>query len=238
MPMISADDIIPMITGHVVMHERPGDPLSGQPIVLCAYLIRHPGGPILFDTGIALLDEENEAAHRPWRRPLDEALAGADARVGDVKLVANCHLHFDHSGNNHRFAGRPIFAQRVEHAATFEPDYTMPGIADFDGATYELLDGGAEIAPGVRIVPTPGHTPGHQALVVDTRQGRVVLAGQTFNTTSEYAAAEYAWRLAQQGRDEGFRIPEWMPAVAAMDPWQVRFAHDVAIWQAPTRSRP
>jgi len=41
--MISADDIIPMITGHVVMHERPGDPLSGQPIVLCAYLIRHPG---------------------------------------------------------------------------------------------------------------------------------------------------------------------------------------------------
>jgi hypothetical protein len=43
MPTISADDIIPMVTGHVVMHERPGDPLSGQPIVLCAYLIRHPG---------------------------------------------------------------------------------------------------------------------------------------------------------------------------------------------------
>jgi glyoxylase-like metal-dependent hydrolase (beta-lactamase superfamily II) len=231
--MISTRDIIPMLTGHIVLREKPDDPLHGQPLVLVAYLIRHPDALLLFDTGIARLDPDNEATIAPWRRPLDEALAGAGARVDQVQLVANCHLHFDHSGNNDRFAGLPIFAQRVEHAAALQPDYTMPQVADFPGAAFELLDGEAEILPGVRIIPTPGHTPGHQALVIETREGRVVLAGQTFNTTSEYAAAEYAWRLAQQGRDEGFRIPVWLPSVVALDPVEVRFAHDVAVWHAP-----
>ena len=104
--------------------------------------------------------------------------------------VANCHLHFDHAGGNARFPGIPIVVQRVEHeTALATEDYTLPGIADFPGARYELLDGEAPIWPGLTVIPTPGHTAGHQSLVVETRQGRVVLAGQSFNLASEYAQA-------------------------------------------------
>ena len=48
--------------------------------------------------------------------------------------------------------------------------------------SYELLDGEAEVAPGLRLLPTPGHSPGHQSLVVETSAGTVVIAGQDTDT--------------------------------------------------------
>ena len=48
---------------------------------------------------------------------------------------------------------------------------------DFLGTKFELLDGDAEIADGVRVITTPGHTPGHQSVVVDTEAGRYCIAG-------------------------------------------------------------
>src|SRR6185436_154598 len=54
------------------------------------------------------------------------------------------------------------------------------GRSDVVAVANELLDGEAPIWPGLTVIPTPGHTAGHQSLVVETRQGRVVLAGQSF----------------------------------------------------------
>jgi hypothetical protein len=70
-------------------------------------------------------------------------------------------------------------------------------------------------------------------LVVETRQGRVVLAGQSFQTASDYARV----RLAHELRAAGYPVepdaatPPWMPIVEALDPWRVLFAHDVASWE-------
>src|SRR5437868_11618756 len=77
------------------------------------YLVDHSGGLLLLDTGMGR-HPEVDARYRPRRRPLSAALAAAGARAEDVRLVVNCHLHFDHCGGNPDMTGRPIFTQRVE----------------------------------------------------------------------------------------------------------------------------
>jgi N-acyl homoserine lactone hydrolase len=230
--MLSMEDIRRLHLGHFTVPEGLDDPRVGRKIVVCAYLIRHPQGLLLFDTGIGEGHAEAEAMYRPVRRPLVEALHKAGTSMDSVKIVANCHLHFDHSGGNYLFPGHPIFAQRIELDAVREPDYTLPEVvADFEGATFELLDGEADALPGVRIVPTPGHVPGHQSLVVDTRQGRLVIAGQAFNEASRYAMARYALEVEGTGEPVP-EIPDWVRRLDEFDPVRVVFAHDLAVWEA------
>jgi glyoxylase-like metal-dependent hydrolase (beta-lactamase superfamily II) len=233
--VIDARDVVRLHLGHFTM---PADSrLPGARIVVSAFLVRHPRGIFLFDTGIGEGLAEAETMYRPERVSLDEALAAAGARVADVKIVANCHLHFDHSGGNFRFAGIPIFAQNKEHAAAREPNYTFPDkVVDFPGATFELVDGDATPLPEITIVPTPGHTPGHQSVVVETRQGRLILAGQAAldpegrAEASEFARGHYAWRLEREGRAHQ-PYAEWVARFGAFDPWRVVFAHDLAVWE-------
>ncbi|MEO8632578.1 MAG: MBL fold metallo-hydrolase, partial [Chloroflexota bacterium] len=177
--MLRARDVIRLHMGHFTAPAHL--PFAGAAVVVDAFLVRHPSGPVLLDTGIGTGLPQVDTLYQPVRRPLDEVLRGAGVAVGEIRAVANCHLHFDHSGNNFRFPRVPILAQKVEREAVATPDYTLPGpVAEFAGARFELLDGEAEIVPGVRIVPTPGHVPGHQSFVVDTREGRIVIAGQAF----------------------------------------------------------
>ena len=56
-------------------------------------------------------------------------------------------------------AGVQIFVQRAERAKVHEPDYTVPEWVDVPGLTYEVLDGEIEVAPGMRLIPTPGTRP-------------------------------------------------------------------------------
>jgi N-acyl homoserine lactone hydrolase len=229
--MLEIDSIIPLRLGYAnIPPEDPTQP--GAKWMVIAYLIRHPRGPFLFDTGFGE-HEVVEDRYHPVRWPLDGALAKAGVRLHEVAALANCHLHFDHAGGNPSFAGRPIFAQRVEHELAGRPGHTIPGLVDFDGARYELLTGDAQPWDGLRIIPTPGHTPGHQSLVVETRQGRVVLAGQAVNLASDFATARFEHELAAAGHDPGASYPEWMEGLMALDPLEVRFAHDTAVWRPP-----
>ena len=66
---------------------------------------------------------------------------------------------------------------------------------DAPGLTYEPIDGDADVLPGIRILATPGHSPGHQSLVVDTRRGPVLLAGQAV-----YSREEWLDRPGREGR--------------------------------------
>ena len=134
--------------------------------------------------------------------------------------------------NNYRFPGVPLFIQKAERdAARTTLDYSLPDkTVDFEGATLELLDGDAEIATGVRIILTPGHTEGHQSFVVDTQDGRIILAGQAFNEASDYARALLAWRLDTEGQPHPPYAP-WVARFQELDPWRVLFAHDLSIWE-------
>jgi N-acyl homoserine lactone hydrolase len=199
------------------------------------YLVRHPDGVVLLDTGMGA-DPDVDAHYRPRRQDLQTALAGAGATLGDVGLVVNCHLHFDHCGGNPQLAGRPVFAQRTELDAARAEGYTLPELVDPPGLRYELLDGEAEILPGVFVVPTPGHTAGHQSLVVRRSDGTVVVAGQAHDTATAYSADALAWRAHRDGPAPGVPAPEvpappgWLDRLMEFDPARVVFAHDQAVW--------
>ena len=208
----------------------PDHPSAGRTIVVEAYAVRHPRGLVLFDTGFAE-DPELGSHFRIDRQPLSQGLASLGASLDQVRAVVNCHLHFDHAGENFRFPGTPIFAQRAELEAARTPDYTLAAPTfDFPGARFELLDGEGEPFPGLTIIPTPGHVPGHQSLLVDAQEGRVLLAGQAFETASEYALAEYAGRIAPRDCIENPGSSEWVRRIQELDPARVVFAHDLASW--------
>jgi N-acyl homoserine lactone hydrolase len=228
--MIEPGDIQRVMLGHYTMPEDSS--LPHQKIVVLAYLIRHPDGLVLFDTGIGEGHAEAERRYHPIvRRPLREALDSAGVRLEDVQAIANCHFHLDHCGGNPLFPGTPIFAQRAEYEASSSLDYTLPEVVDFEGVKLELHEGEADVAPGLRIIPTPGHTPGHQSLLVDTRQGRVLIAGQAMNDASEYGRAALAWWIRRSGSEEAPEPPGWVARVQELDVCRVLFAHDPSVWE-------
>jgi N-acyl homoserine lactone hydrolase len=199
---------------------------TGSPRVepTLGYLIDHPAGPLLVDTGMGS-HPEVDAWYQPRRAPLAAALAAAGTTIGEIRYVVNCHLHFDHCGGNPDLPGRPVFVQRAElDLARTTAGHTLPELVDHAGARYEELDGEAEVLPGVLIVPTPGHTAGHQSVVVTRDDGTVIVAGQSHDNASLFTGDVLA-RQADVGAP-----PAWLDRLLALDPRQVVFAHDNAIW--------
>lgn len=196
---------------------------------LLGYVIAHPAGLVLFDTGLGAADEETDAHYRPQRRALAGALRGAGTDVDHVQIVVNCHLHFDHCGNNPAFAGRPIVVQSNELENARQPDYTVPELVDFPDANYQTISGDLELLPGLWVLSTPGHTAGHQSIVVRCEDGSVVLAGQAHDTATEFAAD---LRAAVLSRERSNHVPPhraWMDRVLEFDPRRVVFAHDLSV---------
>jgi glyoxylase-like metal-dependent hydrolase (beta-lactamase superfamily II) len=208
---------------------------AGQRVVVCSWILRHPDATILVDTGLANrwaeLDPEGAATYQFTQTPILDALAAADVARDAVDAVINCHLHADHAGGNAVFRGTPIYAQQAEIAAARGPDYTILQAIDLDEGDYRPLTEPNELLPGVRILPSPGHTPGHQTVAVETGEGLVILAGQSFRLASDFAKALTAMHLKDEGYPNPPAFPDWLPDLMALDPWRVVTAHDRAIWQ-------
>ena len=144
-------------------------------------LIRGPEATVLVDTGLGpaprafMADAE---AHLPRR--LAEALVGAE----EIDLVVHTHLHVDHVGWDGAFPN----ARYVVHAddwSYFSTDEAMAGRPHLREKVLPLAEAGlldlvsteTEVAPGVRTVPTPGHTPGHMSVWVESGDEQVVVLG-------------------------------------------------------------
>jgi glyoxylase-like metal-dependent hydrolase (beta-lactamase superfamily II) len=196
-----------------------------------AHAVIHPDGVFLFDNGVGFGNAEVESTFTPRATPIEDALAQHDISLADITGAANCHLHFDHSGQNVRIPkGVPIFVQRAEWAKVHEPDYTVPEWIDAPGLTYEVLDGEIEVAPGLRLIPTPGHTAGHQSLVLNAPDGPVVLAGQAVQSRAEWeGTTERSESGASAATDPGY--PSSVEHLRSFDPIRVHFAHDPAVWE-------
>ncbi len=221
-------DIIPL---HLATVTFPGfHPLAGEDGVVRGCVIRHESGPILFDTGIGFGNADIDRWYHPQSVRIEQALAEIGLDATDLVAVANSHLHFDHSGQNAAAGSCPIYVQSGDLAAIEQPHFTIREWVRFLGSNYVELDGDHELAPGVRVLSTPGHTPGHQSVAVETDDGLVVIAGQAI-----YSADEFAHLKATRSLLEGDPPPD--PAaylesalrIVDLRPAAVLFSHDEAI---------
>ncbi len=97
---------------------------------------------------------------------------------------------------------------------------------------FSELDGEAEILPGVVIVPTPGHTAGHQSLVVRRRDGTSMVAGPSHGHATAFTGDVLASRAAADGLADPLPVmPEWIARLLDFDPARVVFARDNAVWK-------
>lgn len=195
-----------------------------------AHAVIHRDGVFLFDNGAGLGNAEIDATFAPRVRPIEEALGEHGIALADVTGIANCHLHFDHAGQNVRLPrGIPIFVQRREWSRVREPGYTVPEWIDVPDLQYEVIEGELEVAPGLRLIPTPGHTPGHQSLRLDAPDGVVVLAGQAVQSRREWDGATDSVASGASGATDP-RYAASVDRLRALDPVRVHFAHDAEVW--------
>lgn len=139
-----------------------------------------PDGPLLFDTG-----------HHTTKAMLLKGLKARGYEPGDVPTVVLSHLHFDHANNLELFPNAKVYVSRREYEYAADPhpdDLYVPGHirAQLDRMDVSFLEQEGEIAPGVRWIAAPGHTPGLISLVLEgTPQGCVVLASDAIKYAKE-----------------------------------------------------
>ena len=162
-----------------------------------AYLIEHPKGAALFDTGM-----HPDCQHDPAAR-VGERVAGLfefDYQPGEdiaarlaafgrdpakIDLIVNSHFHFDHVGGNAQIPNATMLVQRREWEAGMDPDSAAKrgfNPRDFDlGHKLRLVDGEHDVFGDGSVVclPTHGHTPGHQSLKLRLAAGDIVLAADS-----------------------------------------------------------
>ena len=185
--------------------------VEGDVMPVYVHVIDHPDGRVLVDTGLTELHPA-VADMDPRIVPLSEQ----DFDLAGIDIVVNTHLHFDHCGGNHLFAGRPIYVQRRElEDARSRDDYTIREWVDAPGVRYVPVDGELELLPGLRLVPAPGHTAGSQVVVVATGERPVVICG------------DVAVRLGEldEPQTDGQRL------VRALDPTAVWLSHAHEPWR-------
>jgi glyoxylase-like metal-dependent hydrolase (beta-lactamase superfamily II) len=231
MPKFSLEDLIPLHLATVTFPDP--HPLSGQTGEVFAFALRHESGLLLYETGIGRGNEHLDSYYQVVHRPIEAELEAHGHRVDDVRLIVNSHLHFDHCGNNVRFPGVPIYVQASEYEAARRPNYTVPEWVDFEGADYAIVEGDTQVARGVRIMSTPGHTPGHQSLVIDTPEGIIALAGQAIYSKSEYEHIKTTGAAPED--DPPSDLAGYLASAARLielEPRRVYFSHDRAAWNA------
>ena len=159
-------------------------PLAGDTCSVYAYLILHPDGPVLVDTGVGSGHDGIKQLYRPIGRPLEDALRDNGVGPHDVTAVINTHLHFDHAGGNTLIAdGKPVPAfpraryliPKGEWQSAASPNertratYLAENFEPLEDARQvELVEGEVEIVRGLSLVPAPGHTADHCIVELDT----------------------------------------------------------------------
>src|SRR6516164_3848285 len=176
-------------------------PGSRATVPVISFLISHPRGHVVVDTGVhrqaisdpkARLGEARAARFGMRSAPGDEVvsqLALFGLTPDDVRYVVNSHFHFDHCGGNEFFPRSTFLVQRPELEAArrpgFVPSYS-PSPIDFDHPLdYRMVDGEHDVFGdgSVVLLPTYGHTPGHQSLLVRSgKQAQIVCASDACYT--------------------------------------------------------
>jgi glyoxylase-like metal-dependent hydrolase (beta-lactamase superfamily II) len=186
------------ITVHDISLFSPGvDVGKTKDLVDSCYLIQHPKGNMIWDTGIT--DAVGKKGVEVFggkltlkvMKPLADQLAAINLDPTSVRYLGISHFHGDHTGNANLFSNASLFIQQDEYNAAFGE---TPEKFGFNTASYNKIDKPKiEILTGdhdvfgdgtVIIKPAPGHTPGHQMLLVNLKnEGPIMLSGDLYHFT-------------------------------------------------------
>jgi N-acyl homoserine lactone hydrolase len=213
-------------------------------------LLIHDEGPILIDAGLNPDGLANpEQAWGPRANLIQPELTKADdirsrlkalnLHVSDIKKVILTHLHWDHTGGLRFFTHCPIIVQKEEYRFAFNPDsfvssQYMPN--HFPSLlNYHLLEGDQMILPGISAVKTPGHTPGHQSIIVKLASGAsYIFPGDTISLAENLTLkipTSNNWN-SQQAMDSIYRLENLADLLAA----EIIPSHDISKWGSLKKS--
>jgi glyoxylase-like metal-dependent hydrolase (beta-lactamase superfamily II) len=221
------------------------------PLAMRCLLVEHPIGLVLVDTGLGnkealkfhnLYGIENTGADgRTW---LEDGLQSLGYRADDVAMVINTHLHFDHAGGNTYVDGegrvRPAFpnaryvVQNGEYGfATHTNErtaasYLEPNFLPLrEAGVLEEVVGEGTIADGLVVVPTPGHTPFHQSVVVSSRGESLCFLGDVVPTS---AHLPLPWIMGYDVEPLlTLETKRWLLRRIQEQGWTVMFEHDPTV---------
>ena len=157
-----------------------GKPNTSQ---VSSVLIDHPEGKIIVETGMDSsmwpdLVKQILVPHQTEEQRLDNALRRIGVSPEEIDVVINTHLHADHCSFNRIFKNATWMIQRRELMEALVPEVHeltyVKGCFDV-GLSTKLLDGDYEVAKGVHILDTNGHTAGHQSVAIETEKSGVFL---------------------------------------------------------------
>lgn len=193
-----------------------GHLLSGNPKVLLdrgvtttdmsvlAFLIVNPHGTLLWDTGVIADELVKPEGTTEARATVHTTLRGQLAAIGykpeDITYLALSHYHYDHSANANEFAGSTWMVHQAERDAMFPatpPATPINGAARYNAlrnAKTQIIDGDYDVFGdgSVVILATPGHTPGHQSLLVNLKKtGPVILSGDLYHYPAERTLKDF-----------------------------------------------
>jgi N-acyl homoserine lactone hydrolase len=149
------------------------------------WYIRAGDTDILVDTAI---EAEDYRTYHPGFKNMpfepvqsfEQALATVGCSPDDIDIVIQTHLHMDHIYNTSKCRNAGVYVQKNELEFAFNPHPIFDVLYPRDiieSLSFEVIDGEQTILPGIGVMPVPGHTPGCQAVIVDTAEGKVVISG-------------------------------------------------------------
>ncbi|WP_316227082.1 MBL fold metallo-hydrolase [Bradyrhizobium sp. SZCCHNS3052] len=216
---LPAREMFPELTSEMLAAERSALQAAGaldaqDTLILCfqSYVVRTPHHTILIDSCIG---NDKPRARPVWNMKTDDsymlALAAAGVSVDDIDVVMCTHLHTDHVGWNTRLDNgrwvptfpnaRYVFAQReydywvAQNAKAEVPPFADSVLPVVEAKRADIVGDAFAIGDHVRLLPTPGHTPGHIAVAVGRGRDDAVFAGDLIHTPLQLSFPELSPRF-------------------------------------------
>ncbi|MFT4518740.1 MAG: N-acyl homoserine lactone hydrolase [Halioglobus sp.] len=167
---------------------------SVKELFVPCYLVRHEKGLLLWDGGLpkTVADVDgpvpSEGSILNYKRWITDQLSDMGIAAADVTHAAYSHLHFDHAGAANAFAESEVLMQQKEWDAAFGESAAFVDTSLFDGlkgANINFIDGDHDVFGdgSVKLIFAPGHTSGHQMLLVSlANSGKILLSGDLYHT--------------------------------------------------------
>ncbi len=145
------------------------------------YIITGGADPVMVDTsGSAELMSDLRLEPVKHVMDFEDALGLVGLGLKDITTVIQTHLMYDHCANSKALPRARFVVQKKELDFAFDPHPMFAGVYQrqlFEGLPFEIVDGDVELFPGIKLLFTPGHTPGCQSVAVSTSAGVAVITG-------------------------------------------------------------